>query len=104
MIRHAVMFRMASGTEFDDAKGILDELPGKVPQIRGWHVSKNEGRPDDGVGASDFWDILLVADFESWEDLAAYEGHPFHLDVVARLTPMFTARAITDFDVGVPKR
>ena len=95
MIRHVFLWKVASGSDPKEIIRILNELPGKVPGIRGWTLGPHQGAP----GASgDLWDYALVCDFDSMAGLAAYSDHPFHLEVVAKLVPMFSARAVCDFE------
>jgi hypothetical protein len=39
-----------------------------------------------------------VTDFDSFEALEGYSNHPYHLEVVEQLMPMFSARAVCDFE------
>ena len=95
MIRHVFMWKVAKGANPDEIFRILDELPGKVPGIRLWSRGKHKGEPGNS-GAS--WDGALITDFDSMEALETYSKHPFHDDVVRRLTPMFADRAVCDFE------
>jgi len=36
--------------------------------------------------------------FDSFEALPQYSDHPFHMEVVEKLTPMFSARAVCDYE------
>lgn len=95
MIRHVFLWKVAKTAEAARIIEILNELPGKVPGILSWTLGPHQG----AAGASgDLWDYALVCDFASWEGLAIYSDHPFHQDVVERLLPMFSARAVCDFE------
>jgi hypothetical protein len=98
MIRHVVMFRKAAAAQFSEIERILLTLPPAIPTIRHFQVGRTTIAKAHRNG--DHWDVVLIADFDTWDALFAYEAHPYHLDVVAKLTPMFTARAITDFTFG----
>jgi hypothetical protein len=97
MIRHVFAWKVASG--YDPAKvvEILNTLPERLAVIRGWEIGQHAGDPGDN-GAP--YDGVLISDFASWEDLDAYSSDPFHLDVVAELTPMLSERAVVDFERG----
>ena len=41
--------------------------------------------------------MVLRSKVESWDDLAAYAGHPAHLAAVALIKPMIAERAAVDF-------
>ena len=95
MIRHIFLYKVAPGADANEILRILNELPEKVPGIRTWTLGKHTGEP----GASgDLWDYGLVCDFDSFEALQTYSDHPFHMQVVERLTPMFAARAVCDYE------
>lgn len=95
MIRHVFMYKVAKTADAQVITNVLNELPRKVPGIRFWQLGKHAGAPDN---SGDPWDCVLIADFESWEGLATYSDHPFHREVVERLLPMFSARAVCDFE------
>jgi hypothetical protein len=97
MIRHVFAWRVAPGYDPNKIVQILNTLPERLDVIRGWQIGQHTGDPGDN-GAP--WDGVLISDFSSWEDLDAYSNDPFHLDVVAELTPMFSDRAVVDFERG----
>jgi hypothetical protein len=95
MIRHVFLYKVAKGSDPKEIVRILNELPKKVPGIRTWTLGQHQGAPG---GSGDLWDYALVCDFDSFKDLEGYSDHPFHLEVVEKLTPMFSARAVCDFE------
>jgi hypothetical protein len=97
MIRHIFLWKVAKGADPDEVIRILNELPQKIPGIKGWSIGKHKGAP----GASgDIWDYGLTTDFDSMDDLKRYSDHPFHMEVVERLLPMFAARAVCDYELA----
>jgi hypothetical protein len=94
VIRHMFMWRLKNLNEAEEVLSVLNELPGQVPVIKGWAVGAHHGAPGD---SGEPWHGGLVADFDSFDDLHAYETHPFHVDVVERLLPKFADRAVADF-------
>jgi hypothetical protein len=95
MVRHIFLYKVAQGADPKEIIRILDELPRRLKMIRTWTLGKHQGAP----GASgDLWDYGLVCDFDSFEDLQKYSDDPFHMEVVDRLLPMFSARAVCDFE------
>ena len=96
MVRHIFLWRVATGADPNEVIRILNELPQKLSMIRTWTVGKHQGPP----GASgDLWDYGLVCDFDSFEELQKYSDAPFHMEVVEKLLPMFSARAVCDFEI-----
>ena len=97
MVRHIFLWKVANNADPKEILRILDELVEKVPGIRSWSRGRHEGAP----GASgDVWEYGLVCDFDSYADLQRYSDHPFHMQVVEKLLPMFSARAVCDFEIN----
>jgi len=101
MIRHVFLWRVAPGADPREILSILDQLPARIPQIRTWELGAHQGEPD---GNGDPWEYGLVCDFDSMDDLEAYTNDPFHQEVVARLLPMFSERAVVDFELSETAR
>jgi Stress responsive A/B Barrel Domain len=96
MVRHIFLWKVAKNADPNEILRILDELPEKIPGMRSWTRGKHQGAP----GASgDLWDYGLVADFDSFDDLKRYSDHPLHMKAVEQLIPMFSARAVCDFEM-----
>lgn len=96
MIRHIFLFKVAPGAAPDEILSILNTLPGRVPQIRSWAVGPHQGEPDNN---GEPWEYALTCDFDSMADLEAYTNDPYHQEVVAKLLPRFSARAVVDFEL-----
>lgn len=95
MIRHVFLYKVAKTADPKKVIEILNTLPKKVPGIRSWTLGKHQGAP----GASgDLWDYALICDFDSFDGLQKYSDHPYHMEVVEKLLPMFSARAVCDFE------
>jgi len=101
MIRHVFLWKVAKGADPQEIIRILDELPTKVPGIQSWSRGRHQGAP--GTSGA-LWDGALITDFATWEALQLYSDHPFHSDVVDRLTPMFADRAVCDFELPAGAR
>lgn len=73
MIRHIVMWKFREGTETqaDEFLARLKALDGVIPQLKKCEVAKNIGK--------DNYDAVLVSEFDSMEDLAAYKVDPRHV-------------------------
>ena len=100
MIKHVVMWKIRD--ELDgkpkselcrDIKQQLEALPGKIPVIRSLEVGIN-AIPSD---ASD--DLILISEFDSAEDLAAYEIHPEHVRVAGFIGKARLTRNAVDYQV-----
>lgn len=102
MIRHVVMWKVSEDALGEDETkeqavrrlaGSLNALVEKVPGVVALSAGSN------CVDADGNWDMGLVADFENQADLDAYAVHPLHLEVVAQIRAVVSARACVDFEV-----
>lgn len=99
MIRHVVMWRMAAADAGERAAHAaevarrLNRLAGVVPQLRAVSAGANAAFPDVN------WDVVLVADVDDLDALAAYQVHPAHEEAGAYIRSVAAARAAVDFEV-----
>jgi hypothetical protein len=99
MIRHIVCWKLKDGDEaaqaqaFAEIEGALTALPAVVPQIRALTVGRNIAYPEKN------FDVVLVADFDSLDDLDAYQVSPAHLEAGAVVATRVVARAAVDFEL-----
>ncbi len=101
MIRHVVMFKFkdeAEGRSKEEnlalTKAMLEKLPAVIPQIRFQQVALNSTAADQTN-----YDLCLICDFDSFDDLHTYIVHPDHKAVGAFMRPLRTDRACVDFEV-----
>ena len=101
MIRHIVMFQFleeADGRTKKEnvaiAKGMLEALQGVVPTLKSSYVKVN-----DEAANPDNYDLVLVAEYDSMEDLNAYIVHPEHKKVGEFMRKVREKRACVDFEV-----
>ena len=101
MIRHVVMFKFKEEAEGRSktenlalTKAMLDILPEKIPFIRSSSVMLNSPEADQSN-----YDLCLVSDFDSFEDLTAYIVHPDHQAVGTFMRPLRLERACVDFEI-----
>ena len=100
MIRHVVMWTFAQEAagatrahNVERARAALAALDGLVPGIVSFEVIAPGGELEHTH------DLLLLADFESTDALAAYARHPDHLAVAAFVGQVRTSRACVDYDL-----
>jgi len=72
----------------------LAALQGAVPSLKASEVCLNSEKADE----SNF-DLILTADFDSWEGLNEYIVHPLHAAVGAFMKPLRENRACVDFEI-----
>jgi len=100
MYTHLVMWRLKDEADGLTRSGLaaevkrrLDALPAVIPEIRQYDVGINIG----DYGAS-FFDVGLIATFESIEDFRAYCQYPEHDAVVAYIQSVQLEEQIVDFE------
>ena len=101
MIRHIVMFQFKEEAEGRTkaenvaiTKNMLDALPEKIPQIL-----SSETHINDKCANDTNYDLLLISDFASFEDLNTYIVHPDHKDVGAFMRPVRLSRSCIDYEI-----
>lgn len=98
MVKHIVTFqfegspaeRLAVAQSFRDA---LNALPSQIPQLKSIEVGINENPAES-------WDLVLIAQAETLEDVAAYSAHPAHVAAVQIIAPHKKARACVDYTIS----
>jgi hypothetical protein len=75
-------------------KAMLEALPEKIDWIRASTVELNS--PDAPEGN---WDLILISDFDSFEDLERYRVHPDHVAVGTFMKPVRRSRSCVDFEI-----
>lgn len=97
MTRHVVTFRFLGtpeerrqiATRFRDA---LVALPAEIECLKAIQVGINENPAEQ-------WDLTLIADADSPEDIAAYSAHPAHLAAVEIIKGHKADRACVDYTI-----
>ncbi len=100
MVKHIVFFSFleeAEGkTKLENAQIIkagLDSLLGKVPSLKAAQVGINiPNAPKTN------YDLALTCEFDSWEDLDAYQVHPEHVAVASYIGKCKKDRAAVDYE------
>jgi hypothetical protein len=100
MIRHVVLFKFldeASGSSKEQnivkARKFLESLPGKIPEILNLETGLNV--KDDPPN----YDLALIVDFDSIDDLETYINHPDHKKVGEFLAKVRDNRVVVDFEI-----
>jgi len=100
LIKHIVMWTVKESADSRSKsenlflmKALLEELPGKIPQIRAFEVSINMYRSDPAC------DIVLYSEFDSAEDFEIYRTHPDHETGKNFVAKVRDTRAMVDYEV-----
>jgi hypothetical protein len=93
MVNHVVMFRFRdrSAEHLAHCRALLEGLPSQVAEIRHFDVGLNE------LASARAYDLCLYSHFDSFEDLAAYQVHPAHVEVATYLRSAADATAAVDY-------
>ncbi len=99
MIRHIVMFKLSEAngkSEYEnavEAKERFDDVIANVSELKAGEVVINsKDAPQDN------YTISLICDFDSIDDLNAYQVHPAHKKFGAFIAEIKTARACIDYE------
>ena len=100
MIKHIVFWKLeerADGSgraeDVDNLRTEVEALRELIPFVVEIELGENE---NDSEAA---WDLALYSEFDSWEDLEAYQVHPAHERVAEMVSGLQVDRAVVDFEV-----
>jgi hypothetical protein len=99
MIRHVVSWKLnavddaGKAAAFDAISGALNPLAARIPQIQTLRVARNMAFAESN------WDVVLIADYNSVEDLEAYQVHPDHVAAGVIVRSHVAQRASVDFEL-----
>ncbi len=100
MIKHIVMWRLkdfANGVNKEEnarkLKSHLESLKSKIKEIKHIEVGINIKSSD---AASD---VVLYSEFDSMDDLEAYQRHPEHMKIVDFVNEIRLERRVVDYKV-----
>lgn len=100
MIRHIVMWKFketAEGASKEEnlrqVKAQLEALPATIAFIRRMEVRLNVNPNPKN------YDAVLISEFDSLEDLAAYTAHPAHQAISAFVAKCREGRASADYTI-----
>lgn len=94
MIKHIVFFKFPSRVEESSKmiKEALESLESKLDMIKYLEVGVNFTQSERA------YDLVLITEFESKEDLKHYAGHPIHLEVVEQIRELGTDTKVVDYE------
>lgn len=98
MIRHIVMWRLAA----DDAAERAAHAFGIKTRLEGLRDVVSAELLEVGVDLEETdgnWHVVLVSDFATREDLAAYQSHPQHVEAAEFIRSVVVARSCVDYEV-----
>jgi hypothetical protein len=99
MVRHVVMWKIKATDERTKEENLAEmkkrilALKGEVEVLKEIAVGINYNRSDMA------YDIVLESEFDSKEDLNAYQVHPKHVEVAGFVRLVSTDRVVVDYEV-----
>ena len=100
MIKHIVMWTIRSGEtsgskpeRMAEVKTRILGLKGKIKEIVSMEVNYNSPSASD-----DNYDVIMISEFRSWEELEVYQNHPDHQEVVEYIRNVRQNRAAIDYE------
>lgn len=93
MIKHIVMFKLNDVSKAEEAKERFSKVAEKVSELKKGEVVINSADAPDSN-----YTIALICDFESIDDLNAYQVHPVHKEFGAFIAGIKTDRACIDYE------
>lgn len=93
MIKHIVMFKLNDVSRAEEAKERFSKVAENVSELKkGEAVINSADAPDSN------YTIALICDFDSIDDLNAYQVHPAHKEFGAFIAGIKTDRACIDYE------
>lgn len=94
MVRHIVFFKLEdnSDTNKQRVKDRIMSMQGKMDFVKHLEVGINFS-PEERA-----FDLALISDFETREDLNTYATHPIHVDVVNFIKSLNTVSKVVDYE------
>lgn len=101
MIKHIVMWTLKDEYKGKPKDEIANELKkrllaleNKIDLIKSIEVGINAIHPEKNH------DVVLITEFDSFDDLANYSTHPDHMNVVDFVKEISTGRAAVDYHIS----
>lgn len=98
MIKHVVLFKFKNSADLPgkteklaSIKQSLEQLVKSVPELLMMEVGLNNN-------PNETYDLSLISEFNSWDDLKAYVVHPEHQKVGAVIRQIMDERACVDYE------
>ena len=92
MLTHIVLFKLKDRSGLEKARETLLSMKGRIPGLR--HLEAGV----DVVQAQRSYDLVLVARFDSMEDMLAYQVHAVHVEVSEFMTAIRESSVSVDFE------
>ncbi|MDD3324718.1 MAG: Dabb family protein [Sulfurospirillaceae bacterium] len=94
MVRHIVFFKLEDASKENKKyiQEILLSMKGKIEVLCNLEVGVNFS-PEERA-----FDVALISDFSSKDDLGIYAKHPVHVEIVNYLKSIHTLTKVVDYE------
>lgn len=98
MIKHVVLFKFKADIPKEIRKQKLPEIKKSLEMLKS-QISEL-GYIEAGLNSNpeESYDLALISEFASWDDLKAYVVHPEHQKVSAVIRELLQERACVDYE------
>ena len=94
MVKHIVFFKLPDNSEANKqaVKDRIMSMQGKLDFVKHLEVGLNFS-PEERA-----FDVALISDFETKEDLQTYATHPIHVEVVNFIKSLNAVSKVADYE------
>ncbi|NDI34140.1 Dabb family protein [Chengkuizengella sediminis] len=94
MIKHIVFFKLKDGNQqnITKTKDVLLSMEGKIPVVRHLEVGVDVIRSDRS------YDLSLIVEVDSLEDLDLYQVHPVHKEIITYIAQVKESVVVVDYE------
>ena len=99
MIRHIIMFKFTDVKNDEDRfekamriKTTFSPLKNKINEVKSYIVGINSKKTDFS------YDVAIISEYETWEDLEFYLKHPEHQKAIGICKDIKKQKAVVDYE------
>ncbi|NBI27530.1 Dabb family protein [Chengkuizengella marina] len=94
MIKHIVFFKLKDGSQenITKTKDVLLSMKGKIPVVRHIEVGIDVLRSERS------YDLSLIIEVDSLEDLDQYQIHPVHKEIISYIGSVKESVVVVDYE------
>jgi antibiotic biosynthesis monooxygenase (ABM) superfamily enzyme len=96
MIKHIVAFKLKDTNKEDNLQSLkskLERLPEVIPGVMNFETGKNISN------RSSAYDLVLISEFASLNDLDMYRNHPEHIKVLDIIQQVVDNTVVVDYEI-----
>lgn len=98
MIKHVVLFKFKTETELPEKKQKLENIKVSLEQLKESIDCLSLIEVGLNSNPSEAYDLALITEFKTWDDLKAYAAHPEHQKVATVIRSVLDQRACVDYE------